>query len=207
MLTHYDTERLPLSYLGTSQEPSPRAASAGHRKAFPELARYDRERLPPRYLRETQKGFPRDDSAALERSRGATRHGPTSNFDKAPRRRLGLLPRISAVSTRYQHTPGDEWENSWRANRNGLAYNVEKTPRLATLEESAADPLESPKKAQMLPDMPQRSPRELQGTDLTPTHSKHLGLLLPCKSLGWLPAQFSCLQGRPKHSGRSSEES
>ena len=142
MLTHYDTERLPLSYLGWSQEPLPRAASAGHRKAFPELPRYDRGRLPPRYLRETQKGFPRDDSAVLERSRGATRHGPTSNIDKAPRRRLGLLPRISAVSTRYQHAPGDEWENSWRANRNGLAYNMDKTPRLATLEESAPDPLE-----------------------------------------------------------------
>lgn len=82
VLTHHDTETLPLSYLGTSQEPLPCAASVGHRKAVPALRLENTEMLPPRCLSVTQKGFPHNDLAVLERSRGATGHGPTCNIDK-----------------------------------------------------------------------------------------------------------------------------
>ena len=197
-----------------TQKGFPSPTSVHHRNPYPVLPQQDTERLSLSWLGTTEKGFPHAISGRHRKASLAMIQLSWRGPEELPgmdlpltSRRLGLLPRISAVSTRYQHTPGDEWENSWRANRNGLAYNMDKTPRLATLEESAAAALESPKKAQMLPEMPQRSPREIQSMDLTPTHTKHLGLLLPCKSLGWLPVQFSCLQGRPKHSEYSSEES
>ena len=144
-----------------TQKGFPCADSLRHRKASPLLPRYitgtltpcclsrTQKRLSLSWLGTTEKGFPHAISGRHRKASLAMIQLSWRGPEELPgmdlpltSRRLGLLPRISAVSTRYQHTPGDEWENSWRANRNGLAYNMDKTPRLATLEESAAAALE-----------------------------------------------------------------